>query len=132
MSLGRKQANSVSVNTSYVYWYQLLRKLFFIYNKKRLLFAIMNSTFEQQNKAVRPCFIFKLSFYFFECFFAGSSPFCCVVCFCSLLCFWGGCSNSFLFIFSSGDSFRYSHRETCNWLNGTTVEVLYYVLDLTA
>eukprot|EP01133_Synstelium_polycarpum_P016518 gene16518-19633_t len=26
--------------------------------------------------------------------------------------------------------FRYSHREPCNWLDGTTEDVLYYVLDL--
>lgn len=26
--------------------------------------------------------------------------------------------------------FRYSHRETCNWQDGTTEDVLYYSLDL--
>jgi hypothetical protein len=26
--------------------------------------------------------------------------------------------------------FRYSHREACNCLDGTTEDVLYYVLDL--
>lgn len=26
--------------------------------------------------------------------------------------------------------FRYSHREACNWLDGTTEDVLYYSLDL--
>lgn len=26
--------------------------------------------------------------------------------------------------------FQYSHRESCNWLDGTTEDVLYYVMDL--